>query len=299
MTPSARRPSVGFIGLGAMGRPMAANVAAAGYDLTVWRRDASTPLALEAPGVTEAASPGELAAACSVVVLCVSDGPDVLNVLFGPGGLAEGLAPQSLVIDCSTTAPAVAEDAAARLSTRGVGFVDAPVTGGTEGAQRGTLTMLVGGADADVRAAEPVLATMGSRIVHLGPVGAGQRAKAVNQVILAGTYLAVAEGVVLALRTGLEPAAVVDALGTGAAGSWVLANRAQRMIDDDYPLGFRLALHRKDLRIALELAARAGASLPVAALAAALEDGLIAQGYGDDDNAALARAIRALSGLSR
>jgi 3-hydroxyisobutyrate dehydrogenase-like beta-hydroxyacid dehydrogenase len=180
-----------------------------------------------------------------------------------------------------------------------VDFVDAPVTGGTEGAARGTLTVLVGGTDTAVAAAEPVLATMGSRIVHLGPVGAGQRAKAVNQVILAGTYLAVAEGVVLALRTGLDPSAVVDALGTGAAGSWVLGHRAQRMIDDDYPLGFRLALHRKDLRIALELAAGAGASLPVAALAAALEDGLIAQGYGDEDNAALARAIRSLSGLPR
>ncbi len=299
MTPSRSRPRVGFIGLGAMGRPMAANVARGGYELTVWRRDPSPPLALDAPGATEAASPAELAAACAVVVLCVSDGPDVLDVLFGPRALADALAPGSLVIDCSTTSPAVAEDAAARLGARGVDFVDAPVTGGTEGAERGTLTVLVGGATAAVRAAEPVLATMGSRIVHLGPAGAGQRAKAVNQVILAGTYLAVAEGVVLALRTGLDPSAVVDALGTGAAGSWVLAHRAQRMIDDEYPLGFRLALHRKDLRIALELAAGAGASLPVAALAATLEDGLIAQGYGDEDNAALARAIRALSGLAR
>ncbi len=299
MTLAPSRARVGFIGLGAMGHPMAANVARGGFGLTVWRRDPSAPLALDAPDVAEAPTPTELAAACPIVVLCVSDGPDVLDVLFGTRGLADGLAPGSLVIDCSTTAPAVAEDAAARLRARQVGFVDAPVTGGTEGAARGTLTVLVGGSDADVRAAEPVLATMGSRIVHLGPVGAGQRAKAVNQVILAGTYLAVAEGVVLALRTGLEPAAVVDALGTGAAGSWVLANRAQRMIDDEYPLGFRLALHRKDLRIAQELAAGAGASLPVAALAAALEDGLIAQGYGDEDNAALARAIRALSGLTR
>ncbi len=299
MTPFASRPRVGFIGLGAMGRPMAANLARGGYELTVWRRDASTPLALDAPAVAEAASPAALAAACAVVVLCVSDGPDVLDVLFGPRALADSLAPGSLVIDCTTTSPAVAEDVATRLGTRGVDFVDAPVTGGTEGAARGTLTVLVGGTDTAVAAAEPVLATMGSRIVHLGPVGAGQRAKAVNQVILAGTYLAVAEGVVLALRTGLDPSAVVDALGTGAAGSWVLGHRAQRMIDDDYPLGFRLALHRKDLRIALELAAGAGASLPVAALAAALEDGLIAQGYGDEDNAALARAIRSLSGLHR
>jgi 3-hydroxyisobutyrate dehydrogenase len=142
-----------------------------------------------------------------------------------------------------------------------------------------------------------VLAALGRTITHVGPIGAGQAVKAVNQVILAGTYLGVAEGIVLAIRAGLDVEQVVEALGGGAAQSWVLANRSGRMLENDYPLGFKVALHRKDLGIALDLAARLGASLPVAALAAQLESGLIAQGHGDDDMSALARAIRGLSGL--
>ena len=138
---------------------------------------------------------------------------------------------------------------------------------------------------------------MGRTITHLGPIGSGQIAKAVNQVILCGTYLAVAEGVVLAMKAGVDTEALLEALGGGAAGSWVLNNRAGRMIADDYPLGFKISLHRKDVAIALELARSAGAVLPVAALAATFEDGLIAEGHGDDDNSALARSIRRLSGL--
>ncbi len=276
---------------------MAANLARAGFSLFVWRRHRSAQHELDDLGVVESDSLSALGASCSTVVLCVTDGPDVEQVLFADNGLAASLGAGSLVIDCSTISPRVAESVAQRLSQRGVRFIDAPVTGGTEGAARATLSILVGGEPAAVADAWDVLSAMGSMITHLGPVGSGQRAKAVNQVILAGTYLAVAEGVVLALRAGLDARAVVAALGSGAAGSWVLANRAERMIDDRYPLGFKLSLHRKDLGIALEMAGAAGASLPVAAIAAAFEDGLLAQGFGDDDNAALARAIRRLSGL--
>jgi len=148
-----------------------------------------------------------------------------------------------------------------------------------------------------VRRAAPVLSAMGTSVNHLGPIGSGQWAKAINQVILAGTYLAVAEGVTLGLRAGLDVEKIVEVLSGGAAGSWVLANRSGRMIDDSYPLGFKISLHRKDLAIALDLAREVGAVLPVTALAATLEDGLIAQGYGDDDNSALARQVRRLSGL--
>ncbi|MGH2466333.1 MAG: NAD(P)-dependent oxidoreductase, partial [Candidatus Limnocylindrales bacterium] len=176
-------------------------------------------------------------------------------------------------------------------------YLDAPVSGGSEGAQQGTLTIMVGGSTTDLERARPLLATMGRTITHLGPIGSGQATKAINQVILCGTYLGVAEGIVLALKSGLDPVQVVAALSGGAARSWVLENRSGRMIEDDYPLGFRISLHRKDVAIALELAREVGATLPVAALAAAFEDGLIAQGHGDDDNAALARAIRSLSGL--
>ena len=168
-------------------------------------------------------------------------------------------------------------------------MVDAPVSGGSEGAKNATLTIFVGGEAADVERARPVLTAMGRTITHVGPIGAGQAVKAVNQVILAGTYLGVAEGMVLAIKAGLDVGQVVEALGGGAAQSWVLANRSGRMIDNDYPLGFKVSLHRKDLGIALDLAGQLGAVLPVSALAAQLETGLVANGHGDDDMSALAR----------
>lgn len=291
------RPRIGFAGLGTMGAAMAANILRAGYPLSVWNRSPGRADALAAAGATVAADPRHLAGGSDIVVTCVSDTPDVEAVLFGPDGVEAGAASGLLVVDCSTIDPIATRRFADRLAAHGVGFVDAPVTGGSEGAVKGTLAILVGGAPGDVERARPVLATMGRTVTHFGPSGSGQAAKAVNQVILAGTYLAVAEGIVLAMRAGLDPSAIAEALGGGAAASWVLQNRSGRMIANDYPLGFRIALHRKDLGIALGLARDVGAALPVAALAAALEDGLIAAGHGDDDNSALARAIRGLSGL--
>ncbi len=288
---------VGFCGLGTMGAAMAANVARAGFPLTVWNRTpgrAEAPLAADA---TEATSPATAAAASDVVVICVSDTPDVEAVLFGQGGLTGGLAQGALVIDCSTIAPAATREFAERLAESGVGFVDAPVSGGSEGAEKGTLTIMVGGSDEDVARAQPVLEAMGASITHMGPSGAGQATKAVNQVILSGVYLGVAEGMVLAMKSGLDAGKVAEALAGGAAGSWVLNNRSSRMIEDEYPLGFRIALHLKDLGIALEQAREVGAALPVAAMAAQIEAGLVARGHGDDDNSALARAIREWSGL--
>ena len=276
---------------------MAANLARAGFPLVAWNRTAGRTAGLEALGVGVAATPAALAAATDIVLVCVSDTPDVETVLFGPDGVAAGVAPGTLVIDCSTIDPAATRRFAARLAAQGVAFVDAPVTGGSEGARNATLAILVGGAPADVERARPVLQAIGRTVTHLGPVGAGQAAKAVNQVILAGTYLGVAEGLVLALKAGLDPAQVVEALSGGAAQSWVLANRSGRMLANDYPLGFKVSLHLKDLGIALDLARESGAVLPVAALAAQLEAGLVATGHADDDMSALARAIRSLSGL--
>jgi 3-hydroxyisobutyrate dehydrogenase len=288
---------VGFAGLGTMGAAMAANLARAGFPLSVWNRTPGRAGELRELGATEISSPRALAEASDIVVTCVRDSPDVEAVVFGEGGLAEGFRPGSLLIDCSTISPAAARELAERLAERDVHMIDAPVSGGSEGAAKGTLTIMVGGEAEDVERARPVLEAMGTTITHLGPIGAGQVTKAVNQVILCGTYLGVAEGIVLALKTGVDPQQVVAALAGGAAGSWVLQNRSGRMIDDEYPLGFKLELHRKDLGIALELSKSVGATLPVAALAATIEDGLIAQGHGDDDNSALARAIRILSGL--
>jgi 3-hydroxyisobutyrate dehydrogenase len=288
---------VGFCGLGTMGAAMAANVASGGFPLTVWNRTPGRSAAPVAAGAMEALSPAAVASASEVVVICVSDTPDVEAVLFGEGGVAGGLPRGALVIDCSTIAPGATREFAERLAENDIGFVDAPVSGGSEGAEKGTLTIMVGGSEADVDRARPVLEAMGSSITHMGPVGAGQTTKAVNQVILSGVYLGVAEGMVLALKSGLDAKQVAEALAGGAAGSWVLNNRAERMIDDDYPLGFRIALHLKDLGIALEQAREVGAALPVSAMAAQIEAGLVAQGHGDDDNSALARAIREWSGM--
>ncbi len=288
---------VGFCGLGTMGAAMAANIARAGFPLTVWNRTpgrADLPVSL---GATEAATPAALAAAVDVVVICVSDTPDVAAVLFGEDGVEAAAREGLLVIDCSTIAPGETREFAARLAGKGARFVDAPVSGGSEGAQKATLTIMVGGEEAAFEAARPVLEAMGKTITHFGPVGSGQVVKACNQVILAGTYLGVAEGMVLAMKAGLDARKVAEALSGGAARSWVLENRAGRMIDDDYPLGFRIALHLKDVMIALDLAREVGAALPVTALASQIESGLVAQGHGDDDNAALARAIRSWSGM--
>ena len=288
---------VGFAGMGTMGAAMAANLARAGAPLSVWNRTPGRAASVLALGATEAGTPAALAADADVVVLCLSDTPDVEAVLLGPAGIADGVRSGSLVIDCSTISPKASVEFAERLAALGVGFVDAPVSGGSEGAQKGTLTIMCGGSESDVERARPVLAAIGTTITRMGPVGAGQATKAVNQVILAGTYLGVAEGIVLAIKAGLDPETVVEALAGGAAGSWVLQNRSGRMIADDYPLGFRIALHRKDLAIALQLAREDGAALPVAGMAEQIENGLIAKGHGDDDNSALARAIREWSGL--
>ena len=288
---------IGFVGLGTMGAAMAANLRKAGFELTVWNRTPGRAADLVSLGAQEAATPAAVAGRSDVVVSCVSDTPDVEAVLFGEDGVAQGLASGGLVIDCSTISPGATAGFAKRLAGAGVAFVDAPVSGGSEGARNATLTIMVGGEPEAFERARPVLEAMGKTVTLFGPAGSGQAVKAVNQVILAGTYLGVAEGIVLALKAGLDPVAVAGALDGGAARSWVLENRSGRMIDNAYPLGFRTSLHLKDLVIALEMARGLGATLPVAGMAAQLEAGLVARGHGDEDMSNLARAIRSLSGL--
>ena len=288
---------VGFIGLGTMGAAMAANIVRAGFPLTVWNRTSGRGQELVDLGASFRETPAAVAADGDIVVICVSDTPDVEAILFGADGVTAGAREGTLVIDCSTIAPSGSWRFAERLDALGLAMVDAPVSGGSEGARNATLTIFVGGHERDVERARPVLTAIGRTITHVGPIGAGQAVKAVNQVILAGAYLGVAEGIVLAIKAGLDVPQVIEALGGGAAQSWVLANRSGRMLDNDYPLGFKLSLHRKDLAIALGLADQLGVSLPLAAMTAALESGLIAQGHGDEDMSALARAIRQLSAL--
>jgi 3-hydroxyisobutyrate dehydrogenase len=288
---------VGFVGLGTMGGAMAANAARAGYAVTAWNRTPGRAAELGDLGVSMAANPAAVAAASEIVITIVSDTPDVEAVLFGDGGVAEGAKAGSLVIDMSTISPSATRDFSERLAAKGVAMLDAPVSGGSEGAKNGTLSIFVGGEPSDLERARPLLERLGTTITHVGPIGSGQAVKAVNQVILAGTYLGVAEGVVLALKAGLDVEQVVGALSGGAAQSWVLANRSGRMLENDYPLGFKVALHRKDLGIALSMARELGASLPVSAMCEEIEAVLMGEGHADDDISAVARSVRARSGL--
>jgi len=288
---------VGFVGLGTMGAAMAERLIAAGFEVAVHNRTRAREEPLEALGATRAASPAEAARGADLVVVIVSDTPDVDQVAFGSEGIAAGLAPGALLIDMSTIAPDATRAYAARIAEQGSAWLDAPVSGGSEGARNGTLSIMVGGDAADLERARPVLSAMGTTITHVGPVGAGQLAKAMNQVVIAGTYAAVAEGIVLGLKAGIDVEAALAALAGGAAGSWGLVHRGPNVVRNDYPLGFRVRLHRKDLGIALDAARALGAPLPVAALVEQWETGLIARGHGDEDVSAIARVVREQAGL--
>ena len=289
---------IAVLGLGTMGAPMAANLVKAGCEVTVHNRTRAREEPLARLGAARAGSPAAAAAEADVVLSCVSDTPDVERVLFADGsGAVHGLRDGGLVIDCSSIAPAATRRFAERFRAKGVGYVDAPVSGGSEGAVKGTLTIMCGGAEDDFARAEPVLQILGARVTRIGPVGCGQIAKMANQVAISGTFLALAEALTLAYRAGANPERVVTALDGGVAGSWILANRSRKMLNDDYPLGFRTRLHRKDLGIALDAAREFHVPVPLASLVATIEDALIAQGRGDEDMSNLARFVREGAGV--
>ena len=280
---------IGMVGLGALGLPMAANLRRAGLTLQVHTRSRGAENDPQLAGVIPCANPAATAKNVDVLLLCVSDDHAVNQVLFGPNGAAEQLQPGSIVIDCSTISPKGAQQAAAQLQRIGVHYLDAPVTGGTEGARTGTLTVLVGG-DTDVlERVRPLLEVIGGSIHHIGPVGRGQQAKAVNQVLVAGSYAAVAEAIALGQRLELPMPEVINALKNGAAGSWALDHRSDAMLQGTYPLGFKLSLHRKDLGIALEAANGVELDMPITALVEQLEAKLIQRGHGNEDVSALHR----------
>jgi len=288
---------VAFIGLGTMGAAMAMNILKAGHELTVQNRTREKGAGLEAEGARRAASPKEAAAGAEIIVICVSDTPDVEAIVLGENGVIHGASQGAIVVDMSTISPTATRCMAEALAERGIKLVDAPVSGGPEGAQKGTLSIMVGGDAADVAKVLPILETMGKTITHVGPIGAGQITKAINQILITGTYLTMAEGLTIGMKAGLDMQKVLQAIGGGAASSWVLHNRGNNVVNNSYPLGFRLSLHRKDLRIALDTARELGVAMPATALVAQIENGLIARGYGDDDVSAIARAIREQSGL--
>ena len=281
-----------------MGAPMAENLVKAGFEVTVHNRTRSREEPFEALGATRAESPAAAAADAEIVLVCVSDTPDVEAVLLDPNrGAITSLKSGGLVIDCSSIAPEATRRIAEHFRAQGVGYVDAPVSGGSEGAIHGTLTIMCGGSEDDYERAQPVLQVIGRTLTRIGPVGCGQIAKVANQVVITGTYMALGEALTLAYRAGADPQKVVEAIGGGLAGSWILENRSERMLKDDYPLGFRLRLHRKDLGIALETAREFKVPVAIASLVATIEDSLIAQGYGDEDMSNLVRFVRHGAGI--
>ena len=284
--------SVTVLGLGTMGAPMAGHLARAGHSVRGWNR---TPGRAAIPGVTQVAALNEALSGANAVVLSVSDTPDVEELLLGANGAIAYLRAGAIVIDTSTIAPSATRRMGERLAEKGILMVDAPVSGGSEGAVNGTLTVFLGGSPEAVAAAQPYLVAFAKTITHLGPLGAGQVGKAVNQLVISGSYLSLAEGILVGQKAGLDPATLAGALAGGAAKSWVLENRWQRMAEDRYPLGFRVALHRKDLGIAIDLAKELGVPVPAATLVAQLEDALIAAGKGGEDLSALAHQLRRLA----
>ena len=288
---------IGFIGLGIMGQGMAANIQKAGFPLTVWNRTPAKAKQIAAAGAQIASSPADLAGRCDVIIVCVSDTQDVLEVILGELGVIEGIRPGSLVIDMSTISPAVTREIAAALAQREVAMLDAPVSGGSEGAAQGTLSIMVGGDSQDLARAMPVLQTMGKRITLVGPNGAGQTVKLVNQVLVVGNCLAMSEALLLAQAGGVDLQRCLEAVEAGAAGSWMLSNRGPQILARDWRPGFTIALQQKDLRLVLEAADQQGVPLPGTALIFQLYRVLEARSLGSEGNHALVKALEALAGF--
>jgi 3-hydroxyisobutyrate dehydrogenase len=298
MSDASQSLRVGFVGLGILGAPMAANILKAGFPLPVWNRTASRAEPLARAGATVARSPEDVARASDVVVSCVTDSPDVEAVALGPDGILAGASAGSIYVDCSTISPAVARRVGAACAERGVSMLDAPVSGGDVGAKAGTLAIMVGGEAAAFERALRVLQAMGKTVVHVGPAGAGQVVKLCNQIAGGLHLLAMSEALALARRSGVDPNKMLEVVSAGAAGSWMLSNLAPRAVRGDFAPGFMVELQQKDLRLVLEQAAGTGAVLPGTALVHQLFRMLEAQGRGRDGTQALADAVASLSGDS-
>ncbi len=279
---------IGFIGLGIMGRPMARHLLDAGYPLTVHSRSPGPVEELVAAGAASAGSPSEVAHAADIIVTMLPDTPDVEQVILGTRGVASSISPGALVVDMSTIDPGRTRRIAASLEDVGVEMLDAPVSGGERGAIDGTLSIMVGGPPEAFARSAPLFEVLGSSVTHVGPSGAGQIAKACNQLVVAATIEAVAEALVLAQRAGVDPGKVREALLGGFAGSRILEVHGQRMLDRAFEPGFRARLHRKDARIVIDAAIESGAPIPSFTVVAAQLDRLVQDaGRGDLDHAAL------------
>lgn len=282
---------VGYIGLGIMGRPCALNLLRAGFPLTIWARHASSAEPVLAAGASWRDAPSAVARDVDVLITNLSDTPDVEQVLLGAGGAVEGAHPGLVCVDMSTISPFGARRIAAELARHQIAFLDCPVSGGEVGAINGTLTVMVGGSDEALTRVRPVLDAMSATVTRIGDAGAGQVAKACNQIAVGVGVAMVAEVMKLARACGVDPVPVRQALMGGFAASRVLDVHGQRMIDDNYAPGFKAALHRKDMRIVLDCARELGIRLPEAERVAGLIDRLVENGGGELDSAAIARLI--------
>ena len=287
--------AVGFIGLGVMGRPMASNLLKAGFAVAVHDLNRAAVEALVAQGATDAGTIAN-AASADVVITMLPDTPDVETVLFGSPGLAQSMRPGSTLVDMSSISPVATRRFSAALAERGIAMLDAPVSGGFQGAEAGTLSIMVGGDAQALERCRPVLLAMGKTINHIGPSGAGQVCKVCNQVAVAINIQAVAESMTLARKNGVDPAKVRDALLGGFARSTALDLHGKRVLDDNFAAGFRVTLQRKDLRLALETGAATGTPLPATALIQELYGILAATGRGNLDNSSLALLLQEFSG---
>ncbi|MGE0653477.1 MAG: NAD(P)-dependent oxidoreductase [Alphaproteobacteria bacterium] len=288
---------VGLIGTGIMGEPMAANILAAGFPLTVNTRTKSRADRLIANGAAWAETPAHLAQACDIIISIVPDTPDVEAVYYGGEGVIAGIRPNCVAIDMSTIAPAVAEKIARALTDKQCAFLDAPVSGGKTGAEAGKLSIMVGGEADAIERARPVLEAMGKRIVHCGPSGHGQYTKLCNQIIVVLNLLAVSEALAFAKKAGLNAEKMLEAVSAGAAGSWAVDNLGPRMLARDFEPMFMIDLQQKDLRIALAAAQQTQTSLPGTSLVHQLLAANQAAGEGRKGTQALVKVLERLAGI--
>jgi 2-hydroxy-3-oxopropionate reductase len=286
--------TVGFIGLGIMGRPMAENLVEAGYDLVVYNR--TREKAEELDGATVAASPKEVAEKSDIVITMLPDSPQVEEVLAGKDGVFEGIRDGALIVDMSTISPVVTEELSEKAGERGASMLDAPVSGGDVGALEGTLSIMVGGSEEDFERARPLFEVLGATVTHVGPSGTGQVVKAANQIVVALTIEAVSEALVLGSKGGVAPEKVLDVLGGGLAGNKVMEAKREKLLEHSFDPGFRVELHHKDLGIALAAGREYGVTLPVTAVVDQMLETLKMRGRGDKDHSALLTLIEESSG---
>jgi len=287
---------IGFLGLGIMGRPMALNLIKGGHQLVVWARRPASLVPLTEAGAQAGSSPADVARQVDVVISMVADAPDVAQVMHGENGVAEGAQPGLVAVDMSTIAPAAARDIATQMQARGVDFVDAPVSGGEVGAVAGTLSIMAGGSVAAFAKAKPAFECMGKNIVHVGDSGAGQVAKACNQIVTGMGVMAVAEAMCFAKKAGADPAKVREALLGGFAYSKILENHGQRMLDRNFKPGFKSWMHQKDLNIVMQSAHELGLMLPGSAMTAQMFNAMVGSGLGEEDSIAVLKLLEKLSG---